>query len=74
MHCVTKPLTLEASFSAGEGPAGPVYAGTATGKLKRSEWGLNWNKALESGGMLVSDDVSLELDFEYNPKVAQAKK
>ncbi|HYS07322.1 MAG TPA: YceI family protein [Myxococcales bacterium] len=75
MHCVTKPLTLEASFSGPvKGPAGPVYAGTATGKLKRSEWGLNWNKALESGGMLVSDDVSLELDFEYNPKVAQAKK
>jgi polyisoprenoid-binding protein YceI len=75
MHCVTKPLILEASFSEQpvKGPAGPVYPASATAKLKRSDWGLNWNKALESGGMIVSDDVNLELDFEYLPKVAQAK-
>jgi len=42
--------------------------------MKRTDWGLNWNKALETGGMLVSDDVNLELDFEYVPKVSQAKK
>jgi len=76
MHCVTKPLTLEASFTDQpvKGPAGPVYPASATGKLKRSDWGLNWNKALESGGMIVSDDVNLELDFEFVPKVSQAKK
>lgn len=76
MHCVTKPLTLEATFTDQpvKGPAGPVYAANVTGKIKRSDWGLNWNKALESGGMIVSDDVNLELDFEYNQKSAQAKK
>jgi polyisoprenoid-binding protein YceI len=75
MHCVTKPLVLEASLSEPvKGPAGPLYAGSATGTLKRSDWGLNWNKALESGGMIVSDEVNLQLDFEYNPKAAQAKK
>ncbi len=76
MHCVTKPLTLEASFvdQPVKGPTGPVYPASATAKLKRSDWGLNWNKALESGGMIVSDDVNLELDFEYIPKVSQAKK
>ena len=76
MHCVTKPLTLEASFAEQpvKGPVGPVYPGSATGKLKRSDWGLNWNKALESGGMIVSDDVNLELDFEFVPKVSEAKK
>jgi polyisoprenoid-binding protein YceI len=77
MHCVTKPLTLEASFTDQpiKSPAGTsVYPASATGKLKRSDWGLTWNKALESGGALVSDDVNLELDFEYAPKPAEAKK
>jgi polyisoprenoid-binding protein YceI len=76
MHCVTRPLTLEASFTdqAVKGPMGPVYAGSATGKLKRSDWGLNWNKTLESGGVIVSDEVTVELDFEYVAKPAQAKK
>src|ERR1700682_5862560 len=76
MHCVTKPLTLEASFTADpvKSPMGPVYPASATGKLKRSEWGLTWNKTLESGGALVSDDVNVELDFEYVPSKAEARK
>jgi len=77
MHCVTKPLTLEASFSDNpvKGPTGaPVYPASATGKLKRSDWGLTWNKTLESGGALVSDDVVVEFDFEFLPAKAQAAK
>ncbi|HEY4883488.1 MAG TPA: YceI family protein [Myxococcales bacterium] len=76
MHCVTKPLTLEASFTSDpvKSPMGPVYPASATGKLKRSEWGLTWNKTLESGGALVSDDVNLELDFEFVPSKAEARK
>src|SRR5256714_13001806 len=47
MHCVTKPLTLEATFTSDpvKTPMGTVYGASATGKLKRSEWGLTWNKA-----------------------------
>jgi len=77
MHCVTKPLTLEATIAEQpiKSPAGAmVYPASATGKLKRSDWGLTWNKALESGGAVVSDDVNLELDFEYVQKPAEAKK
>ena len=76
MHCLTKPLTLEASFTPDpvKSPMGPVYAASATGKLKRSEWGLTWNKALEGGGALVSDEVNLELDFECGPSKAEARK
>ena len=75
MHCVTKPLMLEASFTDQpvKGPMGPVHPASATGKLKRSDWGLTWNKPLESGGVIVSDEVNVELDFEYVPKQAQAK-
>jgi len=76
MHCVTRPLMLEATFTSDpvKTPMGTVYGASATGKLKRSEWGLTWNKALESGGAVVSDDVNLELDFEYAPSKAEAKK
>jgi len=77
MHCVTKPVTLEVQFADHpvKSPFGTtVYAANATGKLKRSEWGLNWNKALESGGVLVSDDINLDIDLEYVAKPAEAKK
>ena len=77
MHCVTKPVTLQVQFADQpvKSPWGTtVYAANATGKIKRSEWGLNWNKALESGGVLVSDDVNLDLDVEYIAKPAEAKK
>src|SRR5437867_2266203 len=77
MHCVTRPITLEASFTDQpiKSPSGTsVYPASATGKLKRSEWGLTWNKALESGGAMVSDDVNLDLEFEFLQKPAEGKK
>ena len=72
MHCQTKPVTLDATFSdkAIKTPFGTmVYAASATGKLKRSEWGLIWNKAIE-GGSLVSDEIDLDLNLEYVAKPA----
>jgi polyisoprenoid-binding protein YceI len=66
LHCVTKPIKSPFGTS--------VYPASATGKLKRSEWGLTWNKALESGGAMVSDDVNLDLEFEFLPKAAEGKK
>jgi len=68
MHCVTKPVTLDATFTPNgvKAPWGPtIYAASATGKLKRSDWGLNWNKTLETGGVLVSDDIDLDVQVEY---------
>ena len=37
---------------------------TAQAKISRKEFGLNWNKALETGGVVVSDDVTIELEVE----------
>ncbi|HET7786450.1 MAG TPA: YceI family protein [Myxococcales bacterium] len=75
MHCQTRPVTLQAVFSGPQKtPMGTtVYAAEVTGKLKRSDWGLKWNKAIEGGGVVVSDDVNLDLNFEYGQK-AEAKK
>lgn len=36
----------------------------ATGKLNRNEFGLTWNAALETGGVVVGDDVKLNIDVE----------
>ncbi len=58
---VTKPVKLEAEFGGiGVDPWGNTKAGfTLSGKINRKEWGLNWNAALEAGGVLVSEDVKL---------------
>jgi polyisoprenoid-binding protein YceI len=74
---VTKPVTLDVQFADRpvKSPWGTtVYAANAVGKLKRTDWGLNWNKTLESGGVLVSDDISLDVDVEYVSKPTEAKK
>lgn len=74
MHCQTHPVTLDVAFTPNpvESPWGTkVYAASASGTLKRSEWGLVWNKPLQqAGGVLVSDEVKLEVDAEYLPKPA----
>jgi polyisoprenoid-binding protein YceI len=76
MHCVTKPATFEVVFD-GKGVKAPwgttVYAASASGKVKRSDWGLNWNKTLETGGLLVSDEIQFDMDLEYVPNPPAAK-
>jgi polyisoprenoid-binding protein YceI len=66
IHGVTRPVTLNVEGPAQEGkdPWGNIRSGaTATTKIKRSEFGLTWNAALETGGFLVGDDVKIELDL-----------
>jgi hypothetical protein len=41
---------------------------SATGKVNRKDFGLNWNKALEAGGVLVGEEVKLQLDVELVEK------
>ena len=36
----------------------------ATGHINREDWGLTWNMVLDSGGLLVSKDITLELHVE----------
>jgi polyisoprenoid-binding protein YceI len=53
-------------------PWGNVKAGfSITGKLNRKDWGLNWNAALEAGGVLVGEEVKIVCDIEL---VKAAKK
>jgi polyisoprenoid-binding protein YceI len=66
LHGVTKPVVLEVESS---GPPIKVMGNTragasATTKIKRSDFGLTWNKVLESGGVMVGDDVAISIDVE----------
>jgi polyisoprenoid-binding protein YceI len=63
---VTKPVKLNVEFAGVmKDPWGYEKAGyTLTGKINRKDWGLHWNAALEAGGVLVSDDVSITCDIQ----------
>ncbi len=65
---VTKPVTFDVSFGGVQtDPWGNTKAGfEATASVNRKDWGLNWNAALEGGGVVVSDKIDLVLDVELN--------
>ncbi|SDD51245.1 Polyisoprenoid-binding protein YceI [Geodermatophilus telluris] len=61
---VTRPVTVEFTMT---GSAKDPFGNTRVGfegalAIKRSEWGLTWNTALETGGWLVSDRIQVEFD------------
>ncbi|MGA7873453.1 MAG: YceI family protein [Candidatus Binatus sp.] len=67
IHGVTRPVVLEVEQSGPpiHDPMGNTRAGaSATTKIKRSDFGLTWNKALEAGGVLVGDEVAISIDVE----------
>ncbi len=66
MRGVTKVLTLPVTYL-GEmkGMDGKSLIGfSVTTKLDRKEFGFNWNKALDNGGLLLSDEVTIEINIE----------
>jgi len=46
---------------------------SASGKINRTDFGLHWNQALETGGVVVSDEVKLSLDVELVKKAEVAE-
>lgn len=67
LNGITKPIALEVDFGGiNIDPWGNTKAGfTFEGKIKRSDFGLNWNAALETGGVLVSDDVKIAGELQF---------
>lgn len=63
---VTKPVKLSVEYGGlAKDPWGNVKAGfTINGKINRKDWGLNWNAALETGGVLVSEDVRIHAEVQ----------
>jgi len=47
-------------------PWGNLKAGMSiSGKINRKDWNLNWNSALEAGGVLVGEEVKLNIELQF---------
>ena len=66
LHGVTKEITLVGQYNgATKDTLGNTRAGfSAEGKLNRKDFGMVWNKTLDSGGLVVGDEVQIRLDIE----------
>lgn len=67
IHGVTRKVTflVEGPTAPGKDPWGNTRIGlSASTKVSRKDFGLNWNAALETGGILVGDEVTITLDVE----------
>jgi polyisoprenoid-binding protein YceI len=62
----TMEVTLDAIYEGtGKDPWGGTRAGSqATAKIDRRDWGLKWNQALETGGVLVANEVRIEIEVQ----------
>lgn len=68
IHGVTQQVTLDVEGPSDEmkDPWGNIKIGASgTTKIKRKDFGLTWNAALEAGGFLVGDDVTINLDVQF---------
>jgi polyisoprenoid-binding protein YceI len=67
VHGVTRPLGLEVEYNGvGQDPWGNQRIGfTAKGEVNREDFGLTWNQALETGGVLVGKEVKIEIEAEF---------
>ena len=64
---VSKEISLDVEFGGiNKDPWGNEKAGfSVSGKINRKDFGLNWNAALETGGVLVSDEVKINAEIQF---------
>lgn len=68
VHGVTKPVTfaVEGPSAPSKDPWGNLRVGlAATAKINRKDFGLTWNSALETGGVLVGEEVALTIEAQF---------
>ena len=66
LHGVTKPITLKGEFGGiATNPYGQtIAAASASTVINRTDFGVNYNAALETGGVLLGEDVTLNFDLQ----------
>lgn len=76
MHCTTKTVTIPVAFLGfAKDPWGNERASFEIAwKLNRKDYGINWNKALDAGGFMLSDDVDVSINLETVKKKPEAAK
>jgi polyisoprenoid-binding protein YceI len=75
MHGVTKEVILDVeglNAQVIDPRRGPKMGASATTRIKRSDFGLTWNRAVETGGVAVSDEVGIIIDLELAKKAPAA--
>jgi len=68
LHGVTRPVTfaVDEVSEPSKDPWGNLRIGlSAASKINRKDFGLTWNSALETGGLLVGEDVAIHLDIQF---------
>ncbi len=66
MNGITRPVALDVEWGGViKDPYGNTKAGVSIhGKVNRKDWGINWNAALEAGGMMLSDEVRIACEVQ----------
>lgn len=66
LHGVERPIVLDVAFlGAGKDPHGTERAGfSASTTINRKDFGLTWNAPMEAGGVLVGDEITINLEIE----------
>ena len=74
MHGVSKEVTLPVTYlGSARDPRGNERASFELNtKINRKDWGIDWNKTLDSGGLMLSDDVEVTIDLETVKKAPEA--
>jgi polyisoprenoid-binding protein YceI len=70
---VTREVVLDVEYAGQQkSPFGPYYSAgfSATTKINRKEWGLTWNAAIETGGVVVGDEIHISIEVELNKTAA----
>jgi polyisoprenoid-binding protein YceI len=66
MRGVTKDVVLDTKYKGKiKGMRGMVSAFKATATINRKDWGLNWNRTIETGGLVVGENVDLTIVVEF---------
>ena len=67
IHGITKSVTLDVKFNGTVDTGKGIKAGfKVSGVIMRKDWGLTWNNIIESGGLTVGEEVTLDVKLEMN--------
>jgi polyisoprenoid-binding protein YceI len=63
---ITRAVTLDVEYTGqARSPWGTISAGfSARTKINRKDWNLTWNQVLETGGVLVGEDITIDIELE----------
>ena len=72
---VTREVVLDAEYAGqARSPWGTTSAGfNAQTKINRKDWGLTWNQGLETGGVLVGEEISIRIELEVVQQAAEVE-